>query len=120
MPIIQQISQSRLQAEKLAEGSKEKFIRKLKGSGSEMLFFLCKCGHLNTGHEFCEGKCAYPKFGKLNEKCDCIKFEQIEFSLEIKLTKLDLFKFENPNCATEEFPQFWIDFEKWENEKIRI
>lgn len=115
MPIFYQ---QKLQISPILIGAKESFLKKIKSS-SEMLFFLCICGHLDTGHKLCKGECDYPQFDNLNKRCECKKFESIEFSLKINISKLDLFKFENQDSLDEESPQFWLDFERWNDKCVK-
>lgn len=81
------------------------------------LWDMCGCNHLISGHHFIPiwgqaGQCDYAN-------CECKQFKAKEFVIEIQIRKLDIFKFENSDCGNENFPQFWIDYEKWEklNEK---
>jgi len=77
------------------------------------LIFLCICNHLDTGHINCIGKCDY-------DLCDCEKFEQKDFEMEIIITKADVFSYENPDLEYDS-PQFWLKLgEKLDGDNINI
>lgn len=82
------------------------------------LWDMCECNHLISGHYF------IPIWGQAEncgyENCKCKKYKAKEFKIEVKVSKLDMFKFENPNCGSEEYPQFWLDYNIWEkNDKTK-
>lgn len=69
-------------------------------------FFSCTCYHMDTGHDLLEGKCDYPY-------CDCLAFSPLDLEMKIEIRNIDLFKLENKDCGSENYPQFWIEFKKW-------
>lgn len=64
------------------------------------LIFLCTCNHLDTGHRYLKGECGY-------DDCNCKEFKQKDFEIEIIVTNLDVFIYENPELVFDS-PQFWL------------
>lgn len=80
-------------------------IREITDFDLDDLIFLCICNHLDTGHENLIGSCHY-------ETCDCKNFKQKDFEIEIILTVLDVFSYENPELEYDS-PQFWLELKFW-------
>lgn len=64
------------------------------------LIFLCKCLHLDSGHNLLKNECSY-----LN--CECKKFQQKDFEFNSSITEFDIFSHENPDLVVDS-PQFWL------------
>jgi len=68
--------------------------------------FGCTCGHLDSGHRFCEGECHY-------ENCDCEKFNPISLKITCPITSGDLFESEIPNHSEKDSTSYWNEFFLW-------
>lgn len=64
------------------------------------LIFLCDCLHLDSGHTRLTENCNY-------ETCDCKRFKQKDFEMEVVITVADVFSLENPELEFDS-PQFWL------------